>query len=84
MNDIIIDVPPAYSVLERIVEKCVKEGKFLPEKVRLERFMFTRKESPLSTRSTPTWDRSSRGEMNDACLSGRHYDAFEGTEALRI
>ncbi|XP_003741060.1 programmed cell death protein 4 [Galendromus occidentalis] len=33
MNDIVIDVPPAYSVLERIVDKCLKEGNFLPEKV---------------------------------------------------
>lgn len=33
MSDIVIDVPQAYPVLERIVEKCVKGGDFLPEKV---------------------------------------------------
>lgn len=34
MSDIVIDVPAAYTVLDRIVEKCGKEGNFLPEKVR--------------------------------------------------
>lgn len=33
MSDIVIDVPAAYTVLDRIVEKCIKEGNFLPEKV---------------------------------------------------
>lgn len=34
MSDIVIDVPAAYTVLDRIIEKCNKEGNFLPEKVR--------------------------------------------------
>lgn len=33
MSDIVIDVPAAYTVLDRIFEKCTKEGNFLPEKV---------------------------------------------------
>lgn len=36
MSDIVIDVPAAYTVLDRIFEKCLKEGNFLPEKVRVE------------------------------------------------
>lgn len=33
MSDIVIDVPAAYSVLEKIVNRCVQDGNFLPEKV---------------------------------------------------